>query len=897
MRRSARPRAAFCKVIRRIGEIGAAIFLIAPISWAQESVPANPGFTTDQAAAMEAQIRASKSADVLFSKDLQPPAQNRAAVRIDGTSGGRRWGGIGSTPATAMERQLLHYPKPIQEDILDLMFKPNFAMGLTHLKVEVGGDNNSTAAVEPSFAHTREEMAHPNFHRGGNFWIMREARDRNPAMELGALAWAQPYWVGNGTGRTDNQNFFTPESADYFVKFYEGARKEWGLEMQYFSAEQNERHPGGRKEWVIKDLKPAFDKAGFGHIKFVLDDGNLPIRKEENDPKLLKYVGAIGRHYVENTRDKVATPETLATGLPLWESECWSRDGRTWPGAIYFAECIARCYVDSRITQFTTWPILAGGLPGSSFGTTGLMMANKPWSGYYNIYPTVWLVAHFNQFAPMGWKTLDSGCGGLFVEDCVRYDHSIVGIPPNKKWTRARLYYLTLTSPDSKEYSIIAVNCSPFSRTLDFDLANLPLKPLNAWWSNETEQFVQTGKIQTSSGKFTLSIEPWTVYSLTTTTGQQKGQPGHPIPQDTILPLPYSDDFESYDIGADARYQSCSAGYFEVVKMPGETKTLRQVVPAKGLTWSIPKDNYPCVAIGDNRWSDYEVTSDALLEGKGTVALWGRVKSFHDHGMSGYYLRVDQDGKWDLGYGVSRSGTSRLIYSEKMLATGQLADFKPDKWHKLAILADGNQLRGSVDGKPVSELKDNTYSNGAVGFSTWADGIQRDYSDMKSGMIIGTKYGHARYDNLQVRPVPGKLSQAGWKAIASSEHPGYEAAKAIDGDSTTFWHSEYNGGGKLPQSLTVDLGQSRLLRELRVLQRQDGGHSFITRYALHLSEDGQSFTKVSEGHWADDATMKAVALSSPLSARWVRVEAMESSGGGKSNVSVAEVQVLEAGKR
>jgi hypothetical protein len=45
----------------------------------------------------------------------------------------------------------------------------------------------------------------------------------------------------------------------------------------------------------------------------------------------------------------------------------------------------------------------------------------------------------------------------------------------------ARLNYLTLRSPDGQGYSIIVVNNPPFAQTLDFDLKDLPAKPLHTW--------------------------------------------------------------------------------------------------------------------------------------------------------------------------------------------------------------------------------------------------------------------------------------------------------------------------------------------------------------------------------------------------------------------------------
>jgi galactosylceramidase len=735
--------------------ISAWMFLLAGPIQAQEALPENPGFTPEQA---EAQVKDAWSKNLLNPKGLTPPQQTRATVRIDGKSGGRRWGGIGSTPSTGMERQLMHYPKEIQEDILDLCFKPNFGMGITHLKVEIGGDNNSTAAVEPSFAHSREEMANPNFRRGGLYWLMRMARDRNPGIELGALAWTQPYWVGEPIQRTDvagNGSFYTRESAEYFAKFLEGARQEWGLEMQYFSAEQNERGHVGRRDWALHQLKPAFDRAGFGHIKFVLDASGWPLRFGDDDPELLKHVGARGAHYVENApKVKAATDEAKASGVPLWSTECWSRVGRVWPLAMYFADTVARGYVESKLTQFTTWPLLGGGLPGSLYTGTGLMQTDKPWSGHYEVYRTVWITAHFNQFAPPGWKTIDAGCGGLFEESIPPFDTKFPSWPRSEKGPVkfSRVNYLTLQSPDGKDYSIIVVNFSPFARTLDFELKDLPAKPLYRWVSNERDQFVQTGGVAAIEGKFTLEMEPWSVCSLTTTTGQQKGKPKHPIPPDTVLALPYTENFDSYEIGSDARFQSVSAGYFETFQSPGEGKTLRQMVPAKGLTWAFPRDNYPCVAIGDIRWEDYEVSSDAFLEGAGFAALWGRVEFFRDHGMAGYYLRYDQDGKWEFGVANNRHMGNR-IYTERTLASGRLTDFKPQVWHSLAIRAQGTQLRASIDGKQVCEVSDDKFKKGAVGYSTWAENIQKDFEDMTAASVIGTRYGHARFDNLVVKPL------------------------------------------------------------------------------------------------------------------------------------------------
>jgi hypothetical protein len=95
----------------------------------------------------------------------------------------------------------------------------------------------------------------------------------------------------------------------------------------------------------------------------------------------------------------------------------------------------------------------------------------------------------------------------------------------------------------------------------------------------------------------------------------------------------------------------------------------------------------------------------------------------------------------------------------------------------------------------------------------------------------------------------------------------------------------------LPQALTLDLGQPHPVKEVRVLQRQDGGHCYITRFALYVGENGQDFAKVADGQWPDDAAMKAVAVV-PRRARYVKIEALEATAGRNANVSISEIQVI-----
>src|SRR5215831_18884399 len=91
-------------------------------------------------------------------------------IYLDANKPGRTFEGIGALSAGASSKLLIDYPEPQRSQILDLLFKPGYGASLQHLKVEIGGDVNSTCGTEPAFAHTREELTKPDFERGYERW-------------------------------------------------------------------------------------------------------------------------------------------------------------------------------------------------------------------------------------------------------------------------------------------------------------------------------------------------------------------------------------------------------------------------------------------------------------------------------------------------------------------------------------------------------------------------------------------------------------------------------------------------------------------------------------------------------------------------------------------------------
>src|SRR5271165_2846290 len=98
-------------------------------------------------------------------------------LTLDGSAPGKVFEGIGAVSGGGATSALLKdYPEPQRSQILDILFKPQFAASMQTLYVEVGSDGNSTQGTEPTHMRSRDEE---NDSRGYEWWLMAEARRRN----------------------------------------------------------------------------------------------------------------------------------------------------------------------------------------------------------------------------------------------------------------------------------------------------------------------------------------------------------------------------------------------------------------------------------------------------------------------------------------------------------------------------------------------------------------------------------------------------------------------------------------------------------------------------------------------------------------------------------------------
>ena len=502
-------------------------------------------------------------------------------------------------------------------------------------------------------------------------------------------------WVGGG-------NFWSQENADFVATFILGAKRYHDVDVDFCGLWNERTH---NTEW-IKMLRKTLDARGLAPVKIIAADEceintMWNIGKEVlTDRELARAIYAIGAHYPRSR----STLECVKTNKPLFASEDgpWRGD---WPGACTLAKTFNRNYVVGKITKTVIWSLVSSYYDILPMPNSSAMQATEPWSGHYEVQPALWAIAHTTQFAQPGWKYLDSGCGTLKGEGS----------------------YVTLRDPgDCGDYSIIVETVDArLPQTVIFHVGGgLSQTPLHLWRTNQRSPFERLADVAIAGGAARVTLAPGSIYSFTTTMGQYRGETV--VPPAAAFPMPYTDDFESYEPGKFAKYFSDQAGVFEVARRgDGRGKCLRQVVDKKGIEWQPMRE--PCTILGSKAWQNYSVSVDARLEAHGHVSLFGRVSGVSQNAepLQGYRFTIAADGRWAISVGKSVLAENRVPLDPKI-------------WHTLKLTLAGPHITASLDGTELGTVVDVTCLKGMA--------------------AIGSGWNCAEFDNFAVRPLVGNVA-------------------------------------------------------------------------------------------------------------------------------------------
>ncbi|MGD9417531.1 MAG: Ig-like domain-containing protein [Verrucomicrobiota bacterium JB025] len=140
-----------------------------------------------------------------------------------------------------------------------------------------------------------------------------------------------------------------------------------------------------------------------------------------------------------------------------------------------------------------------------------------------------------------------------------------------------------------------------------------------------------------------------------------------------------------------------------------------------------------------------------------------------------------------------------------------------------------------------------------------------------------------------------EIARDGWSVsfVDSQDAAKYPAVDAIDGDTSSFWHTRWDSGAtNPPHEVQIDLGAVYQVDGFSVLPRQDASDvGNIGDFEFHVSADGEDWgAAVASGRFANTKAEKKVTFSG-VGCRYVRLIAVNEVN-GHMHTSIAELNVF-----
>ena len=666
----------------------------------------------------------------------------------------RRHDGFGFISANNSSRLLLDYKAEHPESyrrILEYCFGKK-GLRLNYFKFEMGADVNSTSGTEPSVKRFAEEPA--DLTRGAGPQLAADAFRINPELEFDMEYWGIPGWVKA-----------SPDPMDAMYRWYketiDGLYDTYGLRLSYLTANQNERDVDTA---FIKYLRKRLDEETdcrypYSSIRLVAGEGvsHWGLAWELlKDEELRSAVDVLSAHYTSETDERVLLLQK-EYGKKIWFSEGSSPmtkgslvrfhdgNGSGISGINGTLDIAVRIIlgIANGMTMYEVQPVVSAYYDGVTFCSKQLITANTPWSGVFSLDDGFYMGMHIFPFFPKGM---------LIAEDAVFSD----GVPggDGHAIVDAKVNYLSMVSPDRSEVSLFLANPSEETLSYTINLRNLSLgeKPLHVYKTSGLSPenadyhegfFRYQGDMDFSGNTGKLLLPPFSMITLSTFSREFSGETDYRRPEeDFVLPLPYTDDF-SYAAypsgylpsrGFAPRYTTDMGGAFEVAETE-DGRVLQQMITEdlRGVEWGGTPD--PVTNLGDDRWSDYEVSLEAAFApesetaGNSYVGIGARYLLAADS-ESGYSLRLYRNETAELRKG------STVLSSCRISAAGAF-------WIPLRLRVRGNTIAGFVGEQECFSVTDST-------------------GPVTAGRIaIYSSYHNNRFRKLRVQP-----AEEGFRAVS-----------------------------------------------------------------------------------------------------------------------------------
>lgn len=576
--------------------------------------------------------------------------------------------GFGMVSGNNSSRLLIDYKAQHPErykEILQLLFGAD-NLGITHLKVEMGSDVNSSSGTEPCIMRSESEI--PDVTRGSAYILACDAKKVNPDLTLDMLYWSEPRWV------SDSEDVFGARYR-WYKETLAAAYNKYGIKFDYVSVNRNER--AVETDWIkyfAGRIKSETDcPYDFSEIKLVAADeeGSWSICDSMIDDKELRdAVDIAGSHY---TSHSTGNTRTLCReyGKEIWFSEgcppmSYSKGASRFDGCgltgingvLDIANRIIAMYPCGCMNLYEFQPAAAAYYDGATYGNKQLINACEPWSGYYRLESGFYMALHFSKFIKKGWEFIDSGC--ICDGEKGGDGHAIVNAVHS---------CLTAFDRETGDYSIVICNSTAKRLSYSFEVSGLERSgaPLYIWETGGNKKgcfdknyFHMTGiKTPTEHNgvyRFNVALAP---YSLITASTLSVEAPAYNSLLSEVLSLPYCDDFSYTDKGKGflsergnaPMYTTDQGGAFEVAYIKGSPVLMQIITPGlKAEEWGYTP--FPTTNFGDDRWFNCSASTDVTLcksekPEKNYIGIGIRFSQACRE-TSGYSFRIYGNGRYEL---------------------------------------------------------------------------------------------------------------------------------------------------------------------------------------------------------------------------------------------------------
>lgn len=523
------------------------------------------GHIADEIAAAE---QADASTVVIRGEDVAAAAENVNGLTFKG------FGTLSSSSTSSLLMDYKAENPEVYAQLLQVLFGGEYPV-MTHVKIEMGNDRNSSTGPDPCTMRTEDEPA--NVRRAPGFALAADARKVNPDIQISLLRWCMPAWVQE---KWDTDR--TGAGYDAMYKWYKetilAAYRTYGYMVTYVDPDANET-TSPDTAWVkefarrVQSDTVGFESAEeqqlYNSIRIVASDENTTLNIGPamlSDSELFELVDAVGYHY--NTDDTNGRGGAYTQLAEVYDKEVWNSEMQatfgssanrpnnntadpTTPGtgfggklsALEMGNAIIKSFVNSRRTHFIYQPAVDCSYEGFLYAFKDLVSMRDPWSGYVDYDPALHVLQHFSQFCEAGWENADN-TAGIWRAIPQASDSGATGTNPANGRNGSRCY-MTLAAPDATAFSTVVINDSEYTQQYYFRLEDMQLAPdavLEVWETraaddgmyNENYKKCVAEVSKNEAGLYAVTVQPWSMVTVTSLDKSESAEHLAPLPEQNI---------------------------------------------------------------------------------------------------------------------------------------------------------------------------------------------------------------------------------------------------------------------------------------------------------------------------------------------------------------------------